>query len=97
MTGPEASNSTLHRSAIGMQYFDKCLQHIKTNAHLPKIDTQALTLYIIHFAVHLRGGIQKLLRQPKGRSERGIGYSFQLAITAPRKILIGYGTATAQS
>ena len=28
---------------------------------------------------------------------RGIGYSFQLAITAPRLNLIGYGTATAQS
>ena len=27
----------------------------------------------------------------------GIGYSFQLAITAPRINLIGYGTATAQS
>ena len=30
-------------------------------------------------------------------SARGIGYSFQLAITTPRKLLIGYGTATAQS
>ena len=28
---------------------------------------------------------------------RGIGYSFQLAITAPRMALIGYGIATAQS
>ena len=28
---------------------------------------------------------------------RGIGYSFQLAITTPRINLIGYGTATAQS
>ena len=28
---------------------------------------------------------------------RGIGYSFQLAITAPRMNLIGYGIATAQS
>ena len=28
---------------------------------------------------------------------RGIGYSFQLAITTPRMNLIGYGTATAQS
>ena len=27
----------------------------------------------------------------------GIGYSFQLAITAPRMDLIGYGIATAQS
>ena len=26
-----------------------------------------------------------------------LGYSFQLAITAPRIFLIGYGTATAQS
>ena len=30
-------------------------------------------------------------------SARGIGYSFQLAITTPRINLIGYGTATAQS
>ena len=30
-------------------------------------------------------------------SARGIGYSFQLAITTPRMNLIGYGTATAQS
>jgi len=28
---------------------------------------------------------------------RGIGKSFQSAITAPRKTLIGYGNATAQS
>ena len=28
---------------------------------------------------------------------RGIGFSFQLAITTPRMNLIGYGTATAQS
>ena len=27
---------------------------------------------------------------------RGIGNSFQLAITTPRKILIGHGTAAAQ-
>ena len=30
-------------------------------------------------------------------SARGIGYSFQLAITTPRIDLTGYGTATAQS
>ena len=30
-------------------------------------------------------------------SARGIGYSFQLAITTPQMNLIGYGTATAQS
>lgn len=47
--------------------------------------------------IRLRISDQKLLCQPGGRSERGIGYSFQLAITAPRKFLIGYGTATAQS
>ena len=32
-----------------------------------------------------------------GTTPRGIGYSFQLAITAPRMGLIGYGIATAQS
>ena len=32
-----------------------------------------------------------------GCQARGIGYSFQLAITTPRINLIGYGTATAQS
>ena len=31
------------------------------------------------------------------RCPRGIGFSFQLAITTPRMNLIGYGTATAQS
>lgn len=45
-----------------------------------------------------RRSSQKLHRRPYCRPPvRGIGYSFQLAITAPRINLIGYGTATAQS
>lgn len=55
------------------------------------------TLYIYKFYYTSVRGVQKLLSQPEGRSERDIGYSFQLAITAARKILIAYGTATAQS
>jgi len=45
-----------------------------------------------------RKGVQKLRSLPFFReTARGIGYSFQLAITTPRINLIGYGTATAQS
>ena len=45
-----------------------------------------------------RRSSQKLHIGPYCRSlVRGIGYSFQLAITTPRINLIGYGTATAQS
>ena len=45
-----------------------------------------------------RRSSQKLHVGPYFRSlVRGIGYSFQLAITTPRINLIGYGTATAQS
>ena len=45
-----------------------------------------------------RRSSQKLHIGPYFRSlVRGIGYSFQLAITTPRINLIGYGTATAQS
>jgi len=43
-------------------------------------------------------GVQKLRSLPFFReTARGIGYSFQLAITTPPINVIGYGTATAQS
>jgi len=46
----------------------------------------------------LRKGEKKLRSLPFFReTTRGIGYSFQLAITTPQINLIGYGTAIAQS
>jgi len=44
-----------------------------------------------------RGPSEIASRQYFMSSMRGIGSSFQLAITAPRNFLIGYGNATAQS
>ena len=44
-----------------------------------------------------RRAFQILRMGPRGTSSRGIGNSFQLAITTPRLNLIGYGTASAQS
>ena len=50
-----------------------------------------------HFKTGFRRSPQKLHSRPYFMPPvRGIGYSFQLAITTPRIDLIGYGTATAQ-
>ena len=61
------------------------------------INVYSFHIHSLKLFLHLRRSVKKLLSQPEGRSERGIGYSFQLAITTARKILIAYGTATAQS
>ena len=65
--------------------------------YMTSLLTDRAQFWLFNPVLWLRRGIKKLLSQPEGRSERGIGYSFQLAITTARKILIAYGTATAQS
>ena len=54
--------------------------------------------FIIYYCAVPVGTFINCARRPCFRaSARGIGYSFQLAITTPRMNLIGYGTATALS
>ena len=64
----------------------------------------ALTFFSVCFIclhqvlIGSRRSSQKLLMGLYFKSQkRGIGYSFQLAITAPPLNVTGYGTATAQS
>ena len=69
---------------------------IAKNTELLGISEGGKDKFFVHFCS--RRSSQKLHIGPYCRSSvRGIGYSFQLAITTPRINLIGYGTATAQS
>ena len=71
-------------------------------SNLPFSRSKLIVAYILFSLVYYCavpvGTFINCARHPCFRaSARGIGYSFQLAITTPRMNLIGYGTATAQS